>query len=368
MKEKHCKGCRQNLPIYNFTKSKMVKDGYENKCRKCRQEARKKFNNTCEVCGTKFKSTKKETRFCGSDCQGSVRRRRVIKKCSYCNGNVEVVRAKSKKHEHYYCDQKCRTEHLKHLMKGEGNPNYNRVVHDCDGCGKKIKVIPSKLEEQKYVFCSNECYKDNIGKYFTGDKNHNFIDFVQLECDGCGEVISRKPGEINVTGKNYCSKSCHIKHQFIPTGINYYKHECLECNRIFQTQVKDSKYCSRDCKNAYQSKHNRGKNHPLYNPDLTDEEREVGRNYTEYYDWRLSVFKRDNHTCQCCGDGKGGNLVAHHIYNYSEHKELRTDLKNGITLCKDCHRQFHSKYGFTNNNKKQLEQFIKNHEKASIPL
>ena len=54
-------------------------------------------------------------------------------------------------------------------------------------------------------------------------------------------------------------------------------------------------------------------------------------------EWRISVFKRDEFTCQRCGQ-KGGRLEAHHIKPYKAHPRLRHILANGLTLCKPCHR------------------------------
>ena len=117
-------------------------------------------------------------------------------------------------------------------------------------------------------------------------------------------------------------------------------------------------FCSNECKNKWQSENIRGENHPNYNSNIPIEERVEKRAYSEYWDWRNKVYERDGYTCQCCHDNKGGNLNAHHILNYSEHKDLRIDVNNGITLCNKCHKEFHNKYGNKKNNKEQLIEFI----------
>lgn len=68
------------------------------------------------------------------------------------------------------------------------------------------------------------------------------------------------------------------------------------------------------------------------------------RGTPKYVKWRLSVFERDNFTCQKCGQ-RGGELNAHHIKYFSKHNNLRYDINNGITLCKDCHIKVHRKRG-----------------------
>lgn len=100
----------------------------------------------------------------------------------------------------------------------------------------------------------------------------------------------------------------------------------------------------------------------LYNPNLTIEERIKLRSYEEYRKWRTSVYERDNYTCVCC-EKIGGKLNAHHIYNYNEHEELRTDIDNGVTMCSECHNKFHRIYGYKNNNLFQLHDFIKKENK-----
>jgi hypothetical protein len=104
-----------------------------------------------------------------------------------------------------------------------------------------------------------------------------------------------------------------------------------------------------------------GKNHPRWRFDLTNEDREENsnRNYNpKSWRWRNKVYKRDNFTCQKCGDNKGGNLIAHHMYSWNDHPKLRYVKNNGITLCENCHKKFHHIYGYGYNNKKQFKEWI----------
>ena len=105
-----------------------------------------------------------------------------------------------------------------------------------------------------------------------------------------------------------------------------------------------------------------GKNHPNWDSSKTDEERMDDRSYPKYKEFVKKAFERDNYTCQCCGDNKGHNLIVHHLDSYNWCKEKRIDETNGITLCEECHKEFHHIYGYGNNTKEQFEDFIKNKE------
>lgn len=103
-----------------------------------------------------------------------------------------------------------------------------------------------------------------------------------------------------------------------------------------------------------------GKNHPMWNPNLTSEQRVKDRKTFEYSEWRTSVYEKDGYTCQVCFLGRGGNLVAHHLNGYNWDVENRFNVSNGVTLCEPCHVEFHKSYGFGNNTKKQYEQYKDN--------
>lgn len=81
-----------------------------------------------------------------------------------------------------------------------------------------------------------------------------------------------------------------------------------------------------------------GANNPSYNSELTEEER-AARHGSGLVVWSRNVKKRDGFVCQICGSPD--TLVAHHLNGFRNNAEYRLDLNNGITLCSECHIDFH---------------------------
>lgn len=134
-----------------------------------------------------------------------------------------------------------------------------------------------------------------------------------------------------------------------------------KCGKIFRTTfsqfVHDNKRQCNECGRAKIS----GENAPNWKGGVTSLA-ELFRKRREYADWRISVYKRDDFTCQSC---KRNNvrLHAHHILSFSEYPEKRLDVDNGITLCEKCHNpiysgSFHNIFGTRKNNKEQLDMFL----------
>lgn len=108
--------------------------------------------------------------------------------------------------------------------------------------------------------------------------------------------------------------------------------------------------------------HKTGENGPNWKGGVVPE-RMRARSTVAYEKWRKEVYKKDWYTCQCCGEYKGIEKQAHHLINFSDNKNLRYDIENGITLCKNCHYttvkdSFHNIYGTINNTPEQLEEYI----------
>lgn len=83
-----------------------------------------------------------------------------------------------------------------------------------------------------------------------------------------------------------------------------------------------------------------GSKHPCWKGGVTPLNEKI-RKSVAYITWRKKVYERDSYTCRVC-DKKGGKLHAHHIYKFSIYPLLRFDTDNGVTMCKQCHKNLHS--------------------------
>lgn len=162
-----------------------------------------------------------------------------------------------------------------------------------------------------------------VTKIRNGD---TYQSYKIYKCDKCEEIIKESwPHHVTQENKHYCV-DCAFKLDYVNEEDYLRYGACINLDNY----------------------------HAAVNPDgeivvwsglkTSPWEREDSnqRNSPEYVKWRRNVFERDNYTCQVCGQ-KGGNLNAHHIKSFSKHKELRTKLSNGITLCEECHKEIHRK-------------------------
>jgi len=145
--------------------------------------------------------------------------------------------------------------------------------------------------------------------------------------------------------------------------VKKHKHICLWCKKEFMHVSKNVKYCNHKCygqskkgiKVEWLNKPEHfeksrirmtGENNPLWKGGNSDADR---RN-SEYKNWRVAIFQRDNFTCQVCGyiNGKGikrKDLNAHHIISWTRMPQLRYLIDNGVTVCIDCHKKIHKMFG-----------------------
>ena len=127
----------------------------------------------------------------------------------------------------------------------------------------------------------------------------------------------------------------------------------IEYNSYHKSNHNGKTYCKKCAPKIFIS----GENNHMWKAEKTQEEREKRRAYSEYYDFVNRVIARDNYTCVSCG-AVGGKLEVHHLESFASNKELRTVDSNGVTLCKECHKNFHLNYGNFDNTKEQFVEWI----------
>jgi len=207
----------------------------------------------------------------------------------------------------------------------------------CSFCGKEFKVSPSRVGIRKH--CSRSCYI----KAITGVSWGYLSPKAKRKISEARLKRKKELGYINSPKtRKKISEALKGKKQSVET---------VEKRAKKNRGKKRSKESRRRLSEA-----KKGKNNPFWKGGISQENGKIKRGI-EFRLWREAIFARDNWTCQKCLK-RGVKLHPHHIKDFSTYPELRFAIDNGITLCKECHWDFHKRYGKNKNNKKQLFEFL----------
>lgn len=200
----------------------------------------------------------------------------------------------------------------------------------CAFCGNDFLINPSLIKEKNY--CSKHCSGSALAKKFSVKKNKlqkppSFRPY-KYKCNVCNKEHFNKKA---------LNKCCRPVYKIIK--------RCPVCFSEFKTyKSRPKKYCSGQCHRKAQSLFQKGENSHFWKGGKVDQKMKI-RTHALYREWRDKVFKRDNFTCQSClttsSEIKRGKLAAHHIIPFSENPKTRLKVSNGITLCWQCHKDYH---------------------------
>lgn len=208
--------------------------------------------------------------------------------------------------------------------------------------GIRTRVVSkSNLSKGTGVHCCNRCAL--ITKNKSIDMRH--------------KVSVSRMGEKNINYGKHLSLSTRLKLKKANTG----QKRSLETRKRMSIAFKGRKMSPDTIEKIRKAKKGRflGPNNARWNPNLTEEDRRrQNRGDIRLITWRKEVYKKDSYTCQITGDGQGGNLNAHHLYNWSNFPSKRFLVKNGITIREDIHRIFHMIYGWHNTNPRNFKEFV----------
>lgn len=184
-----------------------------------------------------------------------------------------------------------------------------------------------------------------------------------IKCFSCGAEL-KKP-QSHIKEKNFCNHHCYSKYKSVKwTDKNNPRWSggnllitCQICGKERQEKRHglnwdNAKYCSIKCAAKDRGKNNRQENHHNWKGGKLIRTASPVRRTAKYKQWKNTVLKRDDYTCQKCFT-RGGELHPHHLERLAdlvekyitENKQINVDddyfydLNNGQTLCKKCHRK-----------------------------
>lgn len=215
------------------------------------------------------------------------------------------------------------------------------------------EVSPSS-EQSVYWKCENNKHND----YKRKISNSLMYSF---KCPSCARE-NRKTNLIDLTGKTFgYLKVVSIDREKSINHRIYWKCKC-RCGReksILSEHLRRG--LTKSCGCLHREVMNGVDNWDWNNESPVTELNRI-RKSKEYSDWRENVLKRDNYTCQCCGNKS--NLNAHHLNNFLDFPEERLLVENGITICDKCHlskydNSFHNIFGTRHTTKEDFESYMK---------
>ena len=201
---------------------------------------------------------------------------------------------------------------------------------------------------------------------------------IKITCPWCGVSFERYFFKFQQTGSFLCQK-CSISDKLSTTidvgtknnrltvlgiseisGRSICRCDCGRITEVYNKHFLTGRVKSCGCLRSETMKkiavHLKGSEHGNWKGGISSERQKLMAQKI-YKDWRLTIFERDGFACLKCGL-KGNCLNAHHLANYADNKEQVLELTNGVTLCSECHKAFHTEYGIKNNIKGQFDNFM----------
>lgn len=236
---------------------------------------------------------------------------------------------------------------------------YNSILKD--GCtlltteecfnGEKNTVPPSKIKLRIQCKCGGEF-----------NKSYNEFNNSKKQCPECSKLdsIELKNNLLNIkmqekVKSEFDKRGCILIDEYVNAKtLMRYVGSCGHEDKVsydsYKNRIDKTGLCSHCARRLY-----RGEN--AYNWNGGSSESQAYRKTYESKNFVRQVMKRDKFTCKICGH-YSTDLNVHHLDGYNWCKEKRTDVENGITLCKTCHDSFHDMYGRGDNTKEQLEEYL----------
>jgi len=314
MPNKTCTKCGIEKDVSEFYKNKTHKDGLRSQCKQCMRGYY--YENREEVLeyAKKYQKNRKKKIYHCVNCDKEITSGSKSGKCASCS-------------------------HIKH-----GKYSQN-VCYYCELCGKKITS-----NHKRCVQCANK------GRKHTKEHNEKIRQSLMGKKHTKERIEKNRKSHIGIKQ----SEATIRKRREALIGRSY-----EDIYGLDKAKLQKQKRAESQTGMFYSTKTRKKLSLSLGGTGIPYERMRLTlaiRYLSEYNNWRTEVFKRDNYTCQECGQ-QGGYLESHHkkefhiifteflkIYDQfspiNDKEILRRlarkynpfwELTNGKTLCQDCH-------------------------------
>lgn len=137
---------------------------------------------------------------------------RITKPCETC-GNL-VTRRPSQisgpRREHTFCSRKCYGVWRAKEFVGERHHNYtDRVPVTCAACGKPMLRTPAHIAKHEHYFCNRRCKGDWQIANLTDVRHPSFVGAMKcIPCAWCGHEVRRYQSQITPYRYQFCNEQC----------------------------------------------------------------------------------------------------------------------------------------------------------------
>lgn len=282
----------------------------------------RKPNRECVICGEKFYSYHADNVCCS-------------KKCSSDNYLVKAMR----RYE----------EHLG--IKDFKKWLTQKYVHECKGIREIMELLNTKSNRTvsrviKYNGIKLRTGSDAIKAQWVGNQERRNQQSKFMADIATGSTAKRLP-DSEVAERCFSQGLKMIKRKIV-NGYTVIEYKCLSCGYLGKKKRISYEINCPKC--------------AVIKRTIADQST-VKSQRSKLKSWKSEIHFRDGNSCLSCGDES--NLVAHHLESFAHNKYLRNAVDNGITLCADCHKDFHKRYSYYNNTKAQMEEYL-GHELTTL--
>lgn len=213
------------------------------------------------------------------------------------------------------------------------------LIQKCKYCGREFPNLKGNKE-----FCTKQCAQASFWREnpdYQKEWRRSKKEVLSVVCKECGGVFDTTNGQ-----RKFCSDKCKVSfHNAHRTTTREDLRICPICEASFRPMQKTGvgrTYCSTRCRNKEMNSRRKAAS-----------DRKSWRQAKAKWcgNW-IMALERDSFTCQICGRKRTPGqrvrdmrfiLEVHHRDGSGETGGKNHNLDNLMTLCAECHREFHTK-------------------------